>query len=190
MVLNGIASEAFAVPFFMVVWWVVRRPYVVMQLHGSFPSLLNWSQTIIVHLQLKASKTLWSLSSFVFAIYSCLSGTLFSWVLNVAKSGDSTNSLSSLFWCLVALAAIWFFFFCFLVFKWIFFFSFQFNLTVFRHFLQLLYLRNHAIYLRLHPAFSSECVLLNWTCCCVPRKNQVLFFVCVWVCLNTTCKIW
>nr|XP_009681729.1 PREDICTED: transmembrane channel-like protein 7 [Struthio camelus australis] len=39
--LYGIASEAFAVPFFMVIWCVLWRPGLVVQLHGSFPSLLN-----------------------------------------------------------------------------------------------------------------------------------------------------
>lgn len=65
-VLHGIASEAFAVPFFVVIWWVLWRLDSVMQLYGSLPALLSWYQTImdqIFRLHSKASKPTWILSS-------------------------------------------------------------------------------------------------------------------------------
>lgn len=138
----------------------MRRPYVVMQLHGSFPSLLNWSQTIIVHLQLKASSMkpqLFCLCHlFMFVRYFVQLGFECCYKWRLYKLSEQPFPV---FGC--SCSNMVFLFFVFLCLNGFIFFSFQFNLTVFRHFLQLLYLRNHAIYLRLHPAFSSECVLLN-----------------------------
>lgn len=67
-ILFGMASQAFAVPFFVILWWVLWRLDSLMQ----FYFLAYWTHTKhlldhIFHLQSKASKPIWILTPYVFA---------------------------------------------------------------------------------------------------------------------------
>lgn len=67
-ILFGMASEAFAVPFFMIIWWVLRRFDSLMRLH--FLAYCTHTKHLldqIFHLSSKASKLIWILSPYVFA---------------------------------------------------------------------------------------------------------------------------
>lgn len=78
--LFGISSEAFAVPFFVILWWVLWRFDSLMQLHF----LAYWTHTKhalgqIFHLQSKASKPIGILSPYVFAhVFTLISFVPFS----------------------------------------------------------------------------------------------------------------